>query len=141
MDDRNDISETPTCLPWIPNIHLMKSNKYDLDSSTWLNDCLINAAQLILRRESPKCQRTTRHIIDCSSKFQFLVGTSFIVKILINKFNHHWIVAGNTDCDMGCVNVYSSLHMAPSSQWIEMLCKFTGIMAPILRLNPVIIAK
>jgi len=107
----HDRLESPS--PWvkIAGVSLNEDHKRMLETSEWLDDEVITAAQHLLKDQYPAVGSLQTPTL--ASKLALEPQTSEFVQIL-NLNNNHWITVSTVGCQPGHINVYDSLHMTLS---------------------------
>lgn len=120
LDDESSDSDKA----WLPELHLLKSDKAAIESDTnWLNDRIIYAWLMLLKEKF--------HALNGFSDPVFVEALRVSYKDLVFSqilFNgdNHWVTVTNKNCPPNTVRMYDSLSMLPSvsiKQQIAALCR------------------
>ena len=84
-----------------------------LETSEWLDDAIITAAQYSLKSQHPAIGGLQPPVL--ATKLAMEPQTGEFVQIL-NIQRNHWMLVSTVGCQMGHVNVYDSLHLHLSSK-------------------------
>ena len=79
-----------------------------LENGKWLNDTIIDAAQRLLSKQSPRIGGWQTPQLGVGYKFAPCNGTPFIQ--ILHVLKSHWIVATNINCTIGIVDIYDSAY-------------------------------
>ena len=94
----------------LPSIDYEKLTKADLDrlhqKGGWLNDRLINAGQILLKRRFPDTSGLQN--VDLAKTLCFTQNEPSFVQIL-NTYDSHWVCVTSIGCKSNMVNVYDSM--------------------------------
>ena len=87
-----DNSKNPTDLPtaWLPSLQLFLEDKISVENGEWLDDRVINVAQLLLKHQFPSIDGFHSTIIVAANQAAILGGGT--VQIL-HVGGNHWICA------------------------------------------------
>ena len=97
---------------WLPNLQLSIEDKNLLyNKNEWLNDSIMRAAQLCLRKQFPGFSGLKDPLLAAALKVR--CADEVFVQILHNG-NGHWLAVSNKGCREGTVSLYDSLHCIPS---------------------------
>ena len=113
---------------WIksPMFTLQQEDKVCLESSVeWLNDRIINAAQIMLKSQCDNKLSGWQNVLFEQRATSFKIideGTPFVQIILVGK--SHWVTVSNVWCDTSTLKVYDSMYSDISSATIEQICSF-----------------
>ena len=127
---------------WIPSLHLLKADqKILLSESQWLNDNIINAAQVLLQNQAKSgpimLQGFQNTLLGKRYRFKALQpeGGSFVQIVHINS--NHWVTTTNVGCasDSGEVRVYDSLNNYVTLDMQKQICSFLRPPQKTLRLH------
>ena len=104
-----DASPSQKVLLWkeICGIQLKKEHLNILRSPMWIDDTIINASQLLLKKQFPSIGSLQSPVLAANCSMQPQV-TEFVQ--VLNTRGNHWIVISTIGCSPGSVNVFDSLH-------------------------------
>ena len=119
---------------WIAELDLYKHDKKVLESSAWLNDGIIYAAQCLLR-EQTKGKICGWQSTQCAKNRSFKQVSAFQPFIqVLHVANCHWVVAPNADpggYHTKAVGYYDSSHpLNVSVKMRETMCLFSNVKLP-----------
>jgi len=108
-----------------------------LEHGKWLNDRVVNAAQVMLRRQfqSAVGLHDTLTVGNGSSTIAASAG---MVQIFHDAANKHWLTVSTVHCPANYTNILCSLQRTPSNACIRAItayCKFTGPYVTLCILN------
>ena len=113
------------------------SDKKILSSeSQWLNDSIVNAAQLLLSESGAMIQGFQNTLLGKGHKFKAikLGGAPFVQILHVNS--NHWITTTNINCEAGEVRVFDSLYKPYVSLDIKkQVCSFLKPSSKFLTIN------
>ena len=105
---------------------LQQEDKVCLESSAeWLNDRIINAAQIMLKSQCDYKLSGWQNVLfeQRTTSFKTIEdGTPFVQIILVGK--SHWVTVSSVGCDSSTLKVYDSMYSDTSSATIEQICSF-----------------
>ena len=99
-------------------IHLTYDDKKILESNDmWLNDKIINAAQVLLKTKFPLIEGFQDTLLQKKHAFEVMSG-EFIQ--IINKSNSHWVTLSNLGLQQhGTIRLYDSLNSSTLNQEVQ----------------------
>ena len=108
--DRDDADSTSYGFENVTDIGYVKLSQADLDrlqqKRSWLNDSLINAGQVLLKKQYPDA--VGLQDVDLSRTLCFVQGEPAFIQIL-NTNDSHWICVTSIGCKPNVVKVYDSM--------------------------------
>ena len=107
VDD--SLSEFPDSNKVVVKISEFQVHEQHLDilcSSEWLNDTIINAGQVLIRKKFPNTSGLQDVIL--SNTLSFQPETKQFIQVL-NCRDSHWVCATNTGCKPNVVKIYDSM--------------------------------
>ena len=125
---------------WIKDPYLSFQDKHLIDTpGCWLNDGVINSAQLILKHQSDEnlCGfQNTQY--GKGYRFQCVTG-KFVQVLNVNK--SHWVTVSNVDCETDTVDVYDSAYSWLNLDSKKQICSLVRPSSKLLQIRMVNIQR
>lgn len=97
----------------------LSSSRNILRNKDWLNDNIINAAQILLKDKygMPGLQST---LLGSTHSFDVVGGSEFVQ--IVNSDNVHWLAVSSIGCSYSHVKVYDSAYTDMPASTAEQIC-------------------
>ena len=111
---------------WIPELFLYHSDKCILffsSASQWLNDAIVNGAQMLLKQQADSSYLGFQSTL-LGKVLQFKVVKREKPLVQILHVNNHWVTATTVDCASDEIRIYDSLYNYISFNLKQQICSF-----------------